>query len=354
MHKPRAYHGWVATLFEIARNPLAHVAARWTPRARTVQRAALAALVMSVVIVVTGGAVRLTGSGLGCDTWPKCTDDSLVVTSEMGLHGLIEFGNRMLTYVLSAAVGWLIVATRCANPRRRGLIRLAWAQFWIVCGNAVLGGATVLTGLNPYIVAGHFLLATSLIGVATVTWQRSREGDAPSRPLAGPQLRRATAALTVLTGALLVGGTAVTGTGPHAGDPGEVTRMPLDWERISQLHASLAWAVLLGTLGVWAALRVGDGPPRPRARARDLFLLLLSQGVIGYAQYALHVPEVLVALHMAGSALIWITMLVLLLSLRERGPVPQPPAAGGQPEAEGSGAVDEPAVPAVSVAGGSR
>lgn len=137
---------------------------------------------MSVVIVVTGGAVRLTGSGLGCDTWPKCTGDSLIVTQEQGFHGAIEFGNRMLTYVLCAAVGWAITAARCAKPWRRSLTRLGWLQFAIVMGNAVLGGITVLTGLNPYSVAGHFMLATSLITVTTITWQRTREGDGPARP----------------------------------------------------------------------------------------------------------------------------------------------------------------------------
>lgn len=174
-------HKWSPTIWGVL-NPLAHIASRWTPSPRTVQRAALAALVMSVVIVVTGGAVRLTGSGLGCDTWPKCTDDSLIVTQEQGFHGAIEFGNRMLTYVLSAAVGWGIIAARSAKPWRHSLTKLGWVQFAIVMANAVLGGITVLTGLNPYSVAGHFLLATALITVTTVTWQRTREGDgAPGR-----------------------------------------------------------------------------------------------------------------------------------------------------------------------------
>lgn len=168
-------------------NPLALIASRWTPTPRIVQRAALAALVMSVAIVVTGGAVRLTGSGLGCDTWPKCTDDSLIVTQAQGFHGAIEFGNRMLTYVLSAAVGWGIIAARSAKPWRHSLTKLGWVQFAIVMSNAVLGGITVRTGLNPYSVAGHFLLATALIAVTTATWQRTREGDgAPGRACPAP------------------------------------------------------------------------------------------------------------------------------------------------------------------------
>ncbi|WP_093839121.1 COX15/CtaA family protein [Streptomyces aidingensis] len=344
------------TAARVLRNPLAFTAERWTPQPRTVRRAASAALLMSVVIVVTGGAVRLTGSGLGCDTWPKCTGDSLVVTAEMGVHGLIEFGNRMLTYVLSAAVGWVIVAARCAEPRRRPLTRLAWAQFWIVMGNAVLGGVTVLTGLNPYTVAGHFLLATALITAAMVTWQRAREGDGPARPLAGPPVRRAVLGLTVLCGALLVAGTAVTGSGRHAGDSGDVPRMPFDWEAVTRVHSLLAWAVVLGALAVLAGMRLLDAPAGPRARARELVLVLFAQGGVGYLQYALGEPEILVGIHLLGSCLVWIAMLRLLLSLRDRGPAPTAPGAPGtpaasavpRPPAAGPGRADGATVPAAA------
>lgn len=162
--------------------PISLIAKRWTPSTKVVKRAALSAVLMSVFIIVTGGAVRLTGSGLGCDTWPKCTDDSLFATPEQGLHGAIEFGNRMLTYVLSAAVGWAIIAISSVKPRRRKLARLGWLQFWIVLGNAILGGITVWAGLNPWTVAGHFLLANALLAVAVITWVRVGEGDGPPRP----------------------------------------------------------------------------------------------------------------------------------------------------------------------------
>ncbi|KPC92199.1 cytochrome B561, partial [Streptomyces sp. NRRL F-6602] len=229
-----------ATAVEAARNPLAFIAARWTPSPGIVRRAALTALVMAVVIVVTGGAVRLTGSGLGCPTWPKCTEDSLTSTREMGLHGAIEFGNRMLTYVLCAAVGWAIIAARSAKPRRRALTRLGWAQFWVVMGNAILGGIVVLVGLNPYTVAAHFLLSTALIALATVMWQRTREGDEPARPLVGKPLRQLVQVMVAVTALLIAVGTVVTGAGPHAGDSSDVPRMPLDWEMVSRVHAVLA------------------------------------------------------------------------------------------------------------------
>ncbi|MFD4917716.1 heme A synthase [Streptomyces virginiae] len=299
-------------------NPLAHIASRWTPSPRTVQRAALAALVMSVVIVVTGGAVRLTGSGLGCDTWPKCTDDSLIVTQEQGFHGAIEFGNRMLTYVLSAAVGWAIVAARSAKPWRHSLTRLGWVQFAIVMANAVLGGITVLTGLNPYSVAGHFLLATALITVTTVTWQRTREGDGAPRPRVPGPVRKLSWALLATTLVLIAAGTVVTGSGPHAGDSSEIKRMPFDWDTTAHVHAVAAWVVCALGIAMWLVLRVVDAPADTRARARDLLIVLLAQGAIGYVQYATQVPEALVAAHMLGSCLVWIAVVRIALSLRER------------------------------------
>lgn len=312
----------VPKLLEVARNPLAYLDQRWTPHPRTVRRAALAALVMSVVIVVTGGAVRLTGSGLGCDTWPKCGAGSLTATPEMGLHGAIEFGNRLMTYVVCAAVGWAIVAARCAAPRRRGLTRLAWSQFWMVVANALVGGVTVLLELNPWVVAGHFLAATALVTTAVITWQRAREGDAPPRPLAGRRVRQLAAVLTGATALLVVVGTAVTGSGPHAGDSSEVPRMPFDWDTVSRVHAALAWLVVALTVLLWLVLRVVDAPPGPRARARELLVVLLAQGALGYTQYATELPEVLVGVHLLGSALVWIAALRVTLSLRERGPAP--------------------------------
>ncbi|MEW2314894.1 COX15/CtaA family protein [Streptomyces bauhiniae] len=304
------------------RNPLAFIADRWTPDPRTVRRAALAALVMAVVIVVTGGAVRLTGSGLGCPTWPTCTDDSLTTTRAMGVHGVIEFGNRMLTYVLCAAVGWAIIAARSRKPWRRDLTRLGWAQFWVVMGNAVLGGIVVLVGLNPYTVAAHFLLSTALITVATVTWQRTREGDTEPRPLVGGAVRQLVWFLVAAAVLLIAVGTVVTGAGPHAGDSSEVARIPLDWEMIAKLHAVLAWIVVTLTFALWFVLKAVDAPKGPLNRTRDLFLILLAQGVIGYIQYFTHLPEALVALHMLGSCLMWIATLRVLLSLRERPDTP--------------------------------
>ena len=311
MHKPAPTIGPVQT-------PLAFIAQRWTPSPRILRRAALSAVVMSVLIIVTGGAVRLTGSGLGCDTWPKCTDDSLIVTPEQGYRGLIEFGNRMLTYVLSAAVGWAIIAARSTKPWRRGLTRWGWAQFWIVMSNAVIGGITVWMGLNPWTVAGHFLAANALLTVAVITWHRTGEGDTAPRPRVPGPVRKLSWAITIVSGLLIVLGTTVTGAGKHAGDSSDVPRMPWDWTNAAHLHAIAAWAVCALAVAMWLVLRVVDAPDDTRARARDLLIVVLAQGVIGYVQYFTGVPELLVAAHMLGSSLMWIAVLRLALSLRER------------------------------------
>ena len=326
------------------RNPLAFVAERWTPSARTVRLAVMSAVVTTVIIVVTGGAVRLTGSGLGCPTWPKCTDDSLTVTGEMGLHGIIEFGNRMITYVLCAAVGWAIIAVRSMKPWRRSLTRLGWAQFWVVMGNAVLGGVVVLVGLNPYTVAAHFLLSTALLAVAVLTWHRLHEGDGVPRALVGKPVSQLAWILVTASSLLIAVGTVVTGAGRHAGDSSEVPRIPLDWKMLTQLHADLAWIVVALTIALWFVLKAVDAPAGPRHRTRDLVVVLLAQGVIGYVQYFLDVPEILVGLHMLGSCLVWIAVVRVLLSLRERpaadAAVPAPafaPGAGQRPEHASAG-----------------
>ncbi|MGW1199057.1 COX15/CtaA family protein [Streptomyces sp. NPDC002536] len=323
-------------------NPLQIVADRWQPSARFVRRAALTSVVMAVIIVVTGGAVRLTQSGLGCPTWPTCTDQSLTPTPAMGINGMIEFGNRMLTYVLCAVVGLVIVAARARTPWRRSLTRLGWAQFWVVMGNAVVGGITVLTGLNPYIVSAHFLLSTALLTVSVVTWQRSCEGDGEPRDLVSRPVRELSRVLLAATLLLIVVGTVVTGAGKHAGDASAgVRRIPLDWHEITQLHVDFVYIVIGLTVALWFTLRAVQAPEGPRRRVVELFAVLMLQGLVGYVQYFNDSPEVVVGVHMFGSCLVWIAALRVALSLRERGeaaavPAPSEPVAdtdAGQPAA---------------------
>ncbi|MFE1176271.1 heme A synthase [Streptomyces sp. NPDC058773] len=318
-------------------NPLELIARRWQPSAAFVRRAALATVVMAVIIVVTGGAVRLSQSGLGCSTWPKCTPDSLTPTAAMGVNGLIEFGNRMLTYVLCAVVGLFIIAARARHPRRRSLTRLGWAQFWLVMSNAVIGGITVLTGLNPYIVSSHFLAATALLTVAVLSWKRAAEGDEEPRDLVARPARQLAWLLVAATGALTVIGTVVTGTGPHAGDAKKVHRIPLDWREITQLHVDFVYIVVGLSVALWFTLRAVKAPAAPRRVLLELFACIAAQGVIGYVQYFMGLPEIVIGLHLLGSALVWIWVLRVSLSLRDRGPLleedPGKSAPSGEHEA---------------------
>ncbi len=327
-------------------NPLAQLARRWQPSSRFVERVALATVVMAVLIVVGGGAVRLTESGLGCPTWPTCTPQSLTPTRAMGVHGAIEFTNRMITDVLCVVVGVAILAARSRAPWRRSLSRLGWAQFWTVMGNAVLGGVVVLTGLNPYLVGSHDVLAFALMTLAVLMWHRSREGDGPARDLAPRPVRQLTWVLAAATGALVTAGLLTTGAGPHAGDARKVHRIPVDWREITQLHVDFVWIVVGLTVALWFVLRALGTGPGPRRRVAELFWVLMAQGVVGYVQYFTYLPVGLVEVHMLGASLVWITMLRVLLSLRER-PLPAAPAARD----DGAGpAVTAPAGPAVRTA----
>jgi heme a synthase len=307
-----------ADVAEAARNPLAFLAARWTPTASLVRYAALAAVAMSALIVVTGGAVRLTSSGLGCPTWPECSSHSLAATPAMGIHAAIEFSNRVLTDVLCVVVGVTIIVVRCAKPRRRSVTRLAWSQFWLVVANAVVGGITVLVKLNPWTVAGHLLLAMVFVTVTTMTWLRLREGDLPARPRVPLPVRRLTWAMVVTTALLIVAGTVATGSGPHAGDSSDVPRMPFRWADTVWVHGGLACVVIAMSLALCVALRLADAPGDTRVLARNFLLVLLAQGLIGLVQSLTGVPEVIVGVHMLGICAVWIGAVRVVVSLRER------------------------------------
>ncbi|MFF4923183.1 heme A synthase [Kitasatospora sp. NPDC001261] len=302
-------------------NPFSLLAERWQPSAEMVRRATFAALVMSVVIVVTGGAVRLTASGLGCTTWPRCTDESLTPTAEMGFHGIVEFTNRMLTYVLSAAVGWAILAARCHRPWRHSMTRLGWAQFWLVMSNAVLGGITVLTGLNPYTVALHMIAAMALVWVALLMWERSKEGDGPPTLVVPRPVHQLSYVLVTVIGLLVAAGTLVTGAGHHPGTPKDnkiVPRIPIDYDRLAQFHADFAFVSVGLAIAVIFVLAAVKAPQAARSRTKELLAVLLLQGVLGFIQYFTDAPELMVGLHMLLAALTWIAALRVPLALRTR------------------------------------
>lgn len=294
--------------------PLGWAAARWELGQRALRWSTTAALVVSIVIVFTGGLVRVTGSGLGCPTWPTCDGASLVPAAELGIHGIIEFTNRTLTSLIVIAVAWVIIAARLQRPRSRAVTRLAWSQFWLIVANAVAGGITVLVQLNPWVVALHFVLAMALLATTTLTWHRVREDrllDHSPLPAPAPVVAWA---LTATTVALIVVGTMVSGSGPHSGDSAEVPRMQLSWSGVTWVHGTLGSLVLVLAVGLLVVAR-GTGERQRLVRKRVLLLLVViaAQAAIGVAQALTSLPETLVSLHLLGSALVWVGVLRVLL-----------------------------------------
>ncbi|MDG4796704.1 COX15/CtaA family protein [Micromonospora sp. WMMD1082] len=290
------------------------------------RRLAFANIVANVAIVVTGGAVRLTASGLGCPTWPRCTDESYTATAEMGMHGAIEFGNRLLTFVLVLIAGATLLAALAHRPRRRGVVPLALAVVLGIVAQAVIGGITVRTQLHPSIVGIHFVVSMLLLLVAYAPWRRVGEPDGPTVVLVPPALRALTWITVVASAAVIVVGVAVTGSGPHAGDA-DAVRNGLDPQAISQIHADVVFLLVGLTVGLWLALRAVGAPAHTVRAALTLLLVELGQGVLGFVQYFTNLPELLVGAHMLGSCLVWLATLAVLWSTRERRPVePAPPA----------------------------
>lgn len=276
---------------------------------------AWASLVANALLVVTGGAVRLTGSGLGCPTWPECFDGSYTPHGELTAHSAIEFGNRMLTFVLVAvAIATVVVAWRTA---RRDVRRLALVLALGIPAQAVIGGITVLTDLNPWIVSCHLLLSLAMVGLATRLVQVA---DVPAPPVVGGPLTGLAWATFAAAWAVLYVGTVVTGSGPHAGDENS-PRNGLDPLQTSQLHADLVFLLLGLTIGLLFAVRLARVDPAVVRAVATLLCLELAQGLIGFVQYFSDLPVVLVGFHMLGAAVISAAVTWALLGVRHRSPV---------------------------------
>ncbi len=279
---------------------LRHRQARW---------AGWASLVANTGIVVTGGAVRLTGSGLGCPTWPRCTEDDFTPHGELDFHSAIEFGNRLLTFVLVAVAVLTFVAA--VRTGRRHLVGLAAVLAAGIPLQAVIGGITVLTDLNPWIVSLHLLLSMALVGLS-VRFLQVLDRDTPA--VGGP----ATTLAWIVFGAawvVLYLGTIVTGSGPHAGDA-DSPRNGLDPLQWSQLHADAVFLYLGLTIGLLLCLMAVRAD---RAAVRVVVWLLvaqLAQGAIGFVQYFNDLPELLVGLHMLGAAILSALTTAALLRVR--------------------------------------
>jgi cytochrome c oxidase assembly protein subunit 15 len=286
----------------------------------------IANVVAQVAIVVTGGLVRLTGSGLGCPTWPQCVPGSYtpVVEQPEGVHKYIEFGNRTLTGVigivaLAALVAVVLDVQRRSRPR--SMLALGAVPLFGVAVQAVLGGITVLTELSPATVAAHFLVSAAIIVASTVLLVRAQEHDGPATPLVRSELRALAWGLAAVTAVVVVLGTVVTGSGPHSGDADTPARFGFDPRAVSWLHADavLIWFGVLLALAM--ALRLTDAPAPARRSATIVLGIGLVQGLIGYVQYATGLPVVAVALHMLGACLLLVVVTQLLLALRTRAPL---------------------------------
>jgi cytochrome c oxidase assembly protein subunit 15 len=285
---------------------------------------AIAAVITQAGIAVTGSVVRVTGSGLGCPTWPQCFPGSLVPQPHpevATLHQWIEFGNRLLTGLVGLVGLACLVVALLVRPRRRRLVLLAAAMPAGVVVQAVLGGITVLAGLAWWTVAMHFLVSMILVWLAVLLVAAVTEGDArPRWYLPGP-LRGLLLTATAVLAALLTAGTLVTAAGPHAGDA-TTPRLAVSVVALAQLHADL----LVGFLGLLAglgfALRAMNAPSSSWRRFVVLICVVLAQGALGVVQYLTGVPEALVSLHVLGAASVVVTMAALWTGCRARDDVP--------------------------------
>jgi cytochrome c oxidase assembly protein subunit 15 len=259
-------------------------------------------LFLQTALILTGGAVRLTGSGLGCPTWPECTPGSYTPVpnqAEGQLHAWIEFGNRLLTFGLVAVS--LLVLAHVLITRRRDLRLLAVGQLLGILGQGVLGGITVLTDLHPLPVAGHLLLSIILVAGAVSLYDRCEYPVVKInvQDSLNSALSRAHISLTFF---VIVLGTLVTGSGPHAGDE-QARRFGFDIRTVAWIHADAVIALLGLTLALYIALRSSVIVKRKIA---IFAIIALAQGLIGYIQYFTGIPEILVAAHLLGASLVWI------------------------------------------------
>jgi len=276
------------------------------------RRITLVALVALVLIVVTGAAVRLTGSGLGCSDWPTCEQDRLVAPLEY--HAMVEFVNRLITGLVSVAVAGAVLGSLRREPRRDDLVKLSWGLVAGVVAQIVLGGVTVLLHLAPIAVMSHFLVSMLLVADAVVLHHRA---GGPDQGVARPDVPGSTLALSWLlvglTSLVLLVGTVVTGTGPHGGDP-DVDRLDLAIREVVRVHGGLAWLTTAVLLVLMYRTRRGGW----------VLAAVAAQITIGYVQYVNGVPELLVGIHVLGATLVWIAVLQLHLSMWTVAPAREP------------------------------
>jgi cytochrome c oxidase assembly protein subunit 15 len=284
------------------------------------RRVTLAAQFLLAFIIVTGAAVRLTGSGLGCTDWPTCEAGRVVAPLEY--HPMIEFGNRLVTGAVSIVVVLAVLGSLLrVGPRRRDLVRLSLGLVAGVVGQIVLGGVTVLSHLWPPFVMSHFLLSMLILWCAVVLHHRAGEPDATAGrgrvAVVDGTTWRLGRVLVAAAAVVVVMGTVVTGTGPHPGSSGDqlVDRLPFSLHDVARIHGALVMVFLALMLWTIARLVRAGAPGRVRRRSEWLLAVLVAQAGVGYAQYFLGVPALLVAVHVAGAVAVWVAVLRFSLGM---------------------------------------
>ncbi|MYG93558.1 MAG: heme A synthase [Acidimicrobiia bacterium] len=285
----------------------------------TYRKITVGALVLLTLIIISGGAVRLTGSGLGCPDWPACDNDQLIAPLEV--HAMIEFINRIITGLVSAIVIATVLGSHWRVPRRVDLIWLSWGLVTGVLAQIILGGLVVLYELPPMLVIGHFLLSMLLLWNAVILHWRASADTRPHRD--NHRAHWLGNALVGLTSMVIITGTIVTGAGPHGGDE-KAERINVTIRDVAQIHGTTVVALLLMLAGLMLWLRLRSAPEHVQFWSRTALGVALAQGVIGYVQYFTGVPELLVGIHIAGAALLWIVTVFYWLNLRGPLVAPQP------------------------------
>ena len=287
----------------------------------TYHRITIFALLALAVIVVSGAAVRLTGSGLGCSDWPTCEQDQFI--AEFEFHPMVEFVNRLFTGMVSLAVALAVLGSLRRTPYRRDLVNWSWGLVAGVLAQILLGAVTVRLELTPATVMAHFLVSMILVWNAVVLVERA---DPDPGPRARPDLtlRRLIQALTALTAVVLVSGTVVTGAGPHGGDD-RADRINVTLQSVARIHSLLVLTLIALALLVAWRIRTQDGPLR--TRLTWAMVAMVAQAAVGYTQYFTGVPAAVVAVHVLGSLIVWVTVLRvhLLMAPVTDETMPRPP-----------------------------
>jgi len=273
---------------------------------RAFRRLAQVALGLTVLNIVSGAAVRLSDSGLGCPDWPTCSLHHL--TPPLSLHPAIEFSNRMVVVALCLVAAAVLLAALVRAPRRRDLTWLSAGLIGGILAEAVIGGLVVYSKLNPYVVMVHFMVGITLLTVAVELVLRAGRAPGPGVLMVTPSVRRLASSMLAVLVLAIAAGTATTGAGPHAGGKG-AKRIPVPLADMARTHAEIVLVLGALTLAMLYLLEHTRAPARVADRGRILLAVMVAQGVIGYTQYFTHLPPLLVGVHVFGVTILWSAML---------------------------------------------